>query len=85
MLERIAYVLFPTLLLENTPWYSTWIEQERHESVFLWRLFFPIVGLDIHRPLLLVRSPYGFAAGLSLVSLQNVHRCTLVRNHAQLL
>ena len=29
MLERIAYVLFPTLLLENTPWYSTWIEQER--------------------------------------------------------
>jgi class 3 adenylate cyclase len=45
MFERFAYALFPTLLLETTPWYSTWVEQERRESVFLWRLFFPIVAL----------------------------------------
>jgi class 3 adenylate cyclase len=45
MLERIAYAFFPTLLLESTPWYSIWAEQERRESVFLWRIFFPIVAI----------------------------------------
>ena len=45
MLERFAYALFPTLLLESTPWYSIWVEQERQECVFLWRLLFPIFAL----------------------------------------
>ena len=41
MLERVAYALFPTLLLQNTPWLTVWEEQERHESIVLWRWFFP--------------------------------------------
>ncbi len=45
MLERIAYALFPTLLLEGTPWHSVWAEQERRESILLWRVLFPIVGV----------------------------------------
>ncbi len=45
MLARVAYALFPALILETTPWYTTWVEQERNESVFLWRLFFPIVAM----------------------------------------
>jgi class 3 adenylate cyclase len=43
--ERIAFALFPTLLLQNTPWYTMWMDQERRESVFLWRLFFPLVAV----------------------------------------
>ena len=50
--ERVAHALFPTLLLQNTPWYTTWMEQERRESVFLWRLFFPIVATRLHWTLL---------------------------------
>jgi class 3 adenylate cyclase len=44
-LERIVYGLFPTLLLQGTPWYDQWIEDERHANVVFWRLFFPVVAI----------------------------------------
>jgi len=45
VLERVVYILFPSLLLQTTPWYAIWIEQERTERLFLWRLFFPTVAI----------------------------------------
>lgn len=45
MLERIGYALFPTLLLQNTPWLSIWAEQERRENIVLWTIFFPTVAV----------------------------------------
>jgi class 3 adenylate cyclase len=45
MFERIAYTLFPTLLLQNTPWFTIWAEQERRENTVLWRIFFPVASL----------------------------------------
>jgi len=45
LLDRLAFALFPALLFENTPWYRKWMEQDRRESVRLWRTFFPIVSI----------------------------------------
>ncbi len=45
MLERVCYALFPTLLLQNTPWFETWIQQERSENILLWRWMFLLVAI----------------------------------------
>jgi class 3 adenylate cyclase len=45
MLERVAYALFPTLLLQNTPWLTIWAEQERRDNIVLWRWFFPCAAI----------------------------------------
>jgi class 3 adenylate cyclase len=44
VLEQAVAILFPTTLLSLTPWHDKWLEQERRESVVLWRSFFPIVA-----------------------------------------
>lgn len=43
--ERTLTFLFPTLLLDGTPWRDAWDEKERRQNVVLWRLVFPAVGL----------------------------------------
>jgi class 3 adenylate cyclase len=44
MLERIMFAMFPTLLLQGTPWYERWLADERRDNVTLWRIFFPITA-----------------------------------------
>ncbi len=44
-LERTIFGLFPTLLLQGTPWYDQWTEDEQNANVAFWRLFFPIVAI----------------------------------------
>jgi len=44
-LERILVWLFPTLLLDGTPWQQSWREKETRENVVLWRFVFPTIGI----------------------------------------
>ena len=44
-LETTLYALFPTLLLQNTPWYHQWMEKERLDYLKLARVFFPLVAI----------------------------------------
>lgn len=44
-LERLIFGLFPTLLLQGTPWYDRWMQDERRDNVRIWRLFLPVVAI----------------------------------------
>ena len=64
-LERLLHALFPSLLLEGTPWANVWEEKERREHLTLLRYVFSLAPIAYIGHYYFVDVPMGLEPELS--------------------